>query len=214
MNHLRLPPRAAFTEVMKSLGYPRLISIDNFRLPNFELVADCLYWLMQRCVLVEATAAAPTLGSRQPGRAAGRRRPTPLLLTVGDQRPPRPPCRRYSPECDIPDEISTEQQRVCFLQAAAQLMLAKARTKLNTKKLYAADGLAVKELLKLAQLLHRARDSAARPEEVRAACQARPGQARPGQARLPRSSCPKARACARSVQAAPGACPTAESQEQ
>lgn len=39
----------AFTEMMKSLGYPRLISLDNFRSPNFELVADCLHWLIQRC---------------------------------------------------------------------------------------------------------------------------------------------------------------------
>lgn len=39
---------AAFTEIMRSLGYPRLISMENFRLPNFELVADCLYWLVQR----------------------------------------------------------------------------------------------------------------------------------------------------------------------
>lgn len=37
-----------FVEVMKALGYPRLISLDSFRLPNFELVADCLYWLFQR----------------------------------------------------------------------------------------------------------------------------------------------------------------------
>lgn len=35
---------------MRSLGYPRLISMENFRLPNFELVADCVYWLVQRCV--------------------------------------------------------------------------------------------------------------------------------------------------------------------
>ncbi len=40
--------RAAFTEIMRALGYPRLISMENFRLPNFELVADCLYWLVQR----------------------------------------------------------------------------------------------------------------------------------------------------------------------
>ena len=39
---------AAFTEVMRSLGFPRLISMENFRLPNFELVAECLYWLVQR----------------------------------------------------------------------------------------------------------------------------------------------------------------------
>ena len=35
--------------MMRSLGYPRLISMENFRTPNFELVADCLYWLLQRC---------------------------------------------------------------------------------------------------------------------------------------------------------------------
>jgi clusterin-associated protein 1 len=38
--------------------------------------------------------------------------------------------------------------------------------KLNIKKLYSADGLAVKELLKLAQLLHKARAQASQPEEV------------------------------------------------
>jgi len=33
---------------MRSLGYPRIISVENFRNPNFELVADCLDWLVQR----------------------------------------------------------------------------------------------------------------------------------------------------------------------
>eukprot|EP00823_Brevimastigomonas_motovehiculus_P009691 TRINITY_DN941_c0_g1_i1.p1 TRINITY_DN941_c0_g1~~TRINITY_DN941_c0_g1_i1.p1 ORF type:complete len:605 (-),score=222.48 TRINITY_DN941_c0_g1_i1:124-1938(-) len=37
-----------FIEMMKSLGYPRLISMENFRTPNFELVADILYWLVHR----------------------------------------------------------------------------------------------------------------------------------------------------------------------
>lgn len=37
-----------FTESMKALGYPRLISVENFRTPNFELVADALYWLVHR----------------------------------------------------------------------------------------------------------------------------------------------------------------------
>ena len=37
-----------FCEIMRSLGYPRLISMENFRRPNFELVADILYWLAQR----------------------------------------------------------------------------------------------------------------------------------------------------------------------
>jgi clusterin-associated protein 1 len=34
--------------MMKSLGYPRLISVENFRTPNFELVADVLFWLIHR----------------------------------------------------------------------------------------------------------------------------------------------------------------------
>jgi clusterin-associated protein 1 len=37
-----------FTEMMGFLGYPRHISMENFRVPNFELVADCLHWLITR----------------------------------------------------------------------------------------------------------------------------------------------------------------------
>lgn len=37
-----------FTEMMKALGYQRRISIENFRKPNFELVADVLFWLVTR----------------------------------------------------------------------------------------------------------------------------------------------------------------------
>jgi len=36
------------SEKMKSLGYGRLISLDNFRSPNFELVADILYFFCDR----------------------------------------------------------------------------------------------------------------------------------------------------------------------
>jgi clusterin-associated protein 1 len=31
---------------MRALGYPRLISLENFRTSNFELVADILFWLV------------------------------------------------------------------------------------------------------------------------------------------------------------------------
>jgi clusterin-associated protein 1 len=37
-----------FTEMMRALGYPRLISVDNFRTPNFVLVADVLDWMVKR----------------------------------------------------------------------------------------------------------------------------------------------------------------------
>ena len=37
-----------FCETMRALGYHRNISIENFRDPNFELVADILFWFAQR----------------------------------------------------------------------------------------------------------------------------------------------------------------------
>lgn len=37
-----------FCELMRGLGYNRNISMENFREPNFELVADILYWFTTR----------------------------------------------------------------------------------------------------------------------------------------------------------------------
>ena len=37
-----------FTEMMRSLGYPRIISMENFRIPNFKLIAEILFWLIKR----------------------------------------------------------------------------------------------------------------------------------------------------------------------
>ncbi|KAI9979804.1 hypothetical protein PInf_027874 [Phytophthora infestans] len=76
------------TEMMRSLGYPRPISMENFRTPNFELVSDLLYWMV----------------------------------------------KKYDPSSSITEEIDTEDDR----------------------KLYAADGFAVKELIKLARVLYEA----------------------------------------------------------
>ncbi len=36
------------TAVMRTLGYPYNITMGNFQTPNFELVADMLYWMAQR----------------------------------------------------------------------------------------------------------------------------------------------------------------------
>lgn len=80
---------ADFTEIMRALGYPRLISVrtrtqaylqvawteglsiaeqamselmnprpqvENFRTPNFALVAHILYWLVERCERAMAEA--------------------------------------------------------------------------------------------------------------------------------------------------------------
>jgi len=106
-----------FTEMMRALGYARPISVENFKTPNFDLVADALRWLVLR----------------------------------------------YEPNGDLGKEIGTMQDRVIFLKQAASIMLAKGRIKLNTKRLYQADGFAVKELLKIAQVLYNAMRS--NPEE-------------------------------------------------
>lgn len=181
---------------MKSLGYPRLISMENFRLPNFELVADCLYWLVQRCVgggavvavrggghLLRAScrdwsrrkvgqartpALCPHASSLHEQEACGvGQRATPCEGASPPPHFPTPPPRRYYPGVDISDEISTESDRVNFLQSVAQVMLTKARMKLNIKRLYSADGVAVKELLKVASLLYKATEKATFQEEVR-----------------------------------------------
>ncbi|NXE68666.1 CLUA1 protein, partial [Calcarius ornatus] len=103
-----LPHFSDFTEMMRALGYPRLISMENFHTPNFMLVSEVLLWLV----------------------------------------------KRYEPQSDIPGDVETEQDRVFFIKAVAQFMATKAHIKLNTKKLYQADGHAVKELLKVTSVLY------------------------------------------------------------
>lgn len=102
-----------FTEVMRALGYPRLISLANFRVPNFPLVAEILIWLV----------------------------------------------KQFDPEVDISDDHDTEEQRVTLIRSVAEFMALKANIKLNTKKLYQADGYAVKEMLKIATMLYNAQNS-------------------------------------------------------
>ncbi|XP_068445860.1 clusterin-associated protein 1 homolog [Clinocottus analis] len=97
-----------FTEMMRALGYPRLISMENFRTPNFTLVAEILIWLV----------------------------------------------KRYEPQMDIPTDVDTESDRIFFIKAVAQFMATKAHIKLNTKRLYQADGYAVKEMLKITSVLY------------------------------------------------------------
>ena len=47
----------SLTEMMRALGYPRLISIENFRSPNFQLVSEMMAWLVKR---FEPNADLPT----------------------------------------------------------------------------------------------------------------------------------------------------------
>ncbi|XP_063235119.1 clusterin-associated protein 1 isoform X1 [Bacillus rossius redtenbacheri] len=97
-----------FTEMMRALGYTRIVSMENFRSPNFPLVAETLAWLAER----------------------------------------------FDPDADVPTDTSTEQARVALVRSIAQLMASKAHIRLNTKRLYQADGYAVKELLKVATVLY------------------------------------------------------------
>lgn len=99
-----------FCEMTRVLGYPRLISVENFRQPNFPLLAELLKWLV----------------------------------------------KRYDPHTDIPTETDTESDRIIFVKSVAQFMATKAHIKLNTKKLYQADGYVVKELLKMTSVLYNA----------------------------------------------------------
>uniref|UniRef100_A0A0K8SZA6 Clusterin-associated protein 1 n=2 Tax=Lygus hesperus TaxID=30085 RepID=A0A0K8SZA6_LYGHE len=99
-----------FTEMMRALGYTRLISMENFRTPNFTLTADILVWLV----------------------------------------------KRFDPDADIHDLYTTEEDRVLLVRSAAEFMALKGNVMLNTKRIYQADGYAVRELLKIASLLYEA----------------------------------------------------------
>ncbi|KAL3696647.1 hypothetical protein R1sor_010723 [Riccia sorocarpa] len=92
--------------------------MDSFRTPHFELVADCLHWLIMR----------------------------------------------YNPNADLDTDISVESRRVSFLKRATRILLSGARLKLNLRRLYSGDGYAVKELLKVAELLHNATKAAINSE--------------------------------------------------
>ncbi|VDP42834.1 unnamed protein product [Schistosoma margrebowiei] len=99
-----------FTEMMRSLGYPRVISLENFRTPNFPLVSEILRWLV---------------------------------------------CR-YDSYADLPSLLDSEQDRVLFIKSVTRLIFTKACIKLNSKRLYQADGYAVRELIKITRILYEA----------------------------------------------------------
>ena len=112
-----------FCEIMRSLGYHRNISMENFREPNFELVADILYWF----------------------------------------------ALRYDPKVDISDNIEDEKDRVLFIRTVCSMFQSKARITMNPKRLYEAQGYAVKEMLKVAQMMYKAMQSSAGAEDEESA---------------------------------------------
>ena len=102
-----------FCEIMRALGFQRPISLENFREPNFELIAEIMYWF----------------------------------------------ALRYDPKADIGDDIEDEKDRVIFVRSVCHLFASKARINLNAKRLYEAQGHAVKEMLKVAQMMYKAMQS-------------------------------------------------------
>ena len=88
---------ADFTEKMRALGYPRLISTEDFRTPNFDLVADIMYWFVQRCGHCATDPRKPSQHPATPGR--------------------------YEPGYDIPNSIGSELERVNFVKAVATLFV-------------------------------------------------------------------------------------------
>ncbi|KAL7303399.1 hypothetical protein TKK_0004584 [Trichogramma kaykai] len=66
-----------FTEMMRVLGYPRLISLSNFRHPNFPLIAEILIWLVKR---FDNDANIPSDHSTEQERVALIRRVTEFMI--------------------------------------------------------------------------------------------------------------------------------------
>ena len=100
-----------FCEIMRSLNFPRTISMENFRTANFQLTAEIVFWLV----------------------------------------------KRFSPKYKLSDNINDEKARVEFIKTACIFFYQNLKVQLNPKKLYAADGHAVQELLKVAKILYDAK---------------------------------------------------------
>lgn len=100
-----------FCEIMRSLNYPRTISMENFRVANFKLTAEIIFWLVNR----------------------------------------------FDPKFNLSDNIEDEKARVEFIKTACIFFFQNLKIKLNPKKLYASDGHAVQELLKVATILYNAK---------------------------------------------------------
>ncbi|KAF4659311.1 Clusterin-associated protein 1 [Perkinsus chesapeaki] len=100
-----------FCECLRTLGFHRVVSLSNFKDPNFELTAELIDWLISR----------------------------------------------LDGEITLPEDIETEAHRVDFITQAVAAASRSANIRMNARKLYGADSYAVKELLKVARYLCRAR---------------------------------------------------------
>lgn len=115
-----------FIERMKSLGYPRIISIENFRTPNFELVADILFWISQVYLCRDNNVNMSHL----------------LLPSTEDDRV------EFLSNFEIVWRETTNNHNQGQHQGVNN------HQDLNLKRLYKADGYAVKEMLKIVNILY------------------------------------------------------------
>ena len=70
-----------FAELMRALGYQRLVSVENFRKPNFELVASALYWMVKRWVSPARRVASRRAAPRRAARATTEEKAAPVGTT-------------------------------------------------------------------------------------------------------------------------------------
>lgn len=76
-------------EMLRALGYPRLVSMENFHGPNFALVAELLLWLVRRWVRAVRCAES----AFRARRTASKDRPVPppaLSRGAHGSQPSRP----------------------------------------------------------------------------------------------------------------------------
>ena len=68
--------------------------------------------------------------------------------------------KSYDPQADIPTDISGEGERIIFIKSVASFLASKMHVKINTRRVYSADGFAVKELQKIVAVLYGAMNAA------------------------------------------------------
>ncbi len=68
------------------LGYPRVVSLDNFRSPNFTLVAEVLRWLARRVASPDAVDSIPLATDSEADRVLFVKAVAQLLVGGGTDR--------------------------------------------------------------------------------------------------------------------------------
>ncbi|KAJ3320324.1 Clusterin-associated protein 1 [Boothiomyces sp. JEL0866] len=72
----------------------------------------------------------------------------------------------YDPTFEISLDFSSESSRVQFVKSIAAYIAPKAQIRLNTRNLYKADGFAVRELMKISELLSKARTTGKEDDSI------------------------------------------------